>query len=296
MSIPMNDICICCHVTKYLKAGRAAGDEAQTMEFVRRIMEKLLKMPADMDSAWMGAMADQDMQEIYGTDPDALREEKKFSNRFALERLDTIESRIEKASDRVFAALQFAILGNYIDFSALRGEVDFSKLEALLDSYHTLDLDKACYEKFCSDLKAGKKLLYITDNAGEIVFDRILAERIKEVYPQLEITFCVRGGPVSNDATREDAKEAGISFPVIDNGTSIGGTVLKVAGEDLKQAVSQADVILAKGMGNAESMFGCGYNVYYGFLVKCPRFEEFFKKPKLAPMFIHDTYLENAPV
>lgn len=290
MSIPINDVCIQCHIDKVLEAGRAAGTEAQAMELARRTLQSILDAPADMDSAWLGGISDKDLQEIYGFDPDALREVKAFSNRFVLERLEEIERRIAKEEDPVFAALQFAILGNYIDFSALRGEVDFSELEGLLDAAHHMDLDKACYEKFCGDMKKGKKLLYLTDNAGEIVFDRVLAEKIKETYPHIDITVCVRGGPVSNDATRKDAEEAGIPFPVIDNGNSIGGTVLHLCSQELKDAFESADVILAKGMGNTESMFGCGYNVYYGFLVKCQRFVEYFRKPKLAPMFIHDTY------
>lgn len=290
MSIPLNDVCIRCHINKVLEAGRAAGTEEQTMELVRLTLQSILDAPADMDSAWLGGISDKHLQEIYGLDPDALKAEKEFSNQFALDRLAEVESRIQKAEDKVYGALQFAILGNYLDFSALRGEVDFSKMEALLDKAQTIDLDKDCYQRFCKDLQKGKKLLYLTDNAGEIVFDRVLAEQIKKAYPHIDITVCVRGGPVSNDATRRDAEQAGISFPVIDNGNSIGGTVMKLASPALKEAMETADVILAKGMGNTESMFRCGYNVYYGFLVKCQRFEDVFQKPRLTPMFIHDTY------
>ena len=81
----------------------------------------------------------------------------------------------------------------------------------------------------------------------------------------------------------------GIDFPVIDNGTAIGGTVIDLISQEAKQAIEDADVILAKGMGNTESMFGCGYNVYYAFLVKCDRFIQYFGKPKMTPMFIRDT-------
>lgn len=288
MSIPLNDVCIRCHINKVLEAGRAAGTEAQTMELARLTLQSILDAPADMDSAWLGGISDKHLQEIYGLDPDALKAEKAFSNQFALDRLADIKSRIQKAEDKVYAALQFAILGNYLDFNALRGEVDFSKMEELLDTAQNIQLDKACYERFCADLQKGKKLLYLTDNAGEIVFDRVLAERIKEAYPHIHITVCVRGGPVSNDATRKDAEEAGIPFPVIDNGNSIGGTVLHLASEELKEAFETADVILAKGMGNTESLWGCGYNVYYAFLIKCDRFIQVFQKPKLTPMFIRD--------
>jgi uncharacterized protein with ATP-grasp and redox domains len=152
----------------------------------------------------------------------------------------------------------------------------------------SMELDQDCYGRFCADLEKGKSLLYLTDNAGEIGFDRIFAEEIHRKYPHLAITFCVRGGPALNDATREDAAAVGIAFPVIDNGSTIAGTQLNMLGQEAKEAFESADVILAKGMGNTESMYGCGYNVYYAFLVKCARFMEFFQAPKMKPMFIRD--------
>ena len=288
MSIPINSLCVECHFRKRLALARELGTEEQAMTFARKVMQVLQDAPPEMDSTWLGSISDRLMQEMYGIDPDRLKAEKEFSNRFVLERLDAICRRIQAAPDPVYAALQFAVLGNYLDFSALQGEVSFDALETMLDSAQEIALDSDSYSDFCRDLAQKKKLLYITDNAGEIVFDRVLAEQLKQVYPHLDITFCVRGKPVSNDATREDAEAAGITFPVIDNGTAIGGTVLRFAGDALKQALEQADVIIAKGMGNTESLFGCGYNVYYAFLVKCERFIEFFGKPKLTPMFIKD--------
>jgi len=286
MSIPINSLCLECHFRKRLALARQLGDETQAMEYARKIMQELIDAPEDMDSTWLGSISDKLMQDIYGLDPDRLKKEKEFSNRFVLDRLDSIQKKIDEADDPVYAALQFAVLGNYLDFSALQGEVSFDRLEQMLADAALLDLDKECYRDFCNDLAAKTRLLYITDNAGEIVFDRLLAQELQKVYPHLEITFCVRGSAVSNDATRVDAEEAGIPFPVIDNGTAIGGTVLRFVGEELKNAMEKADVIIAKGMGNTESLFGCGYNVYYAFLVKCERFIQVFNKPKLTPMFI----------
>ena len=288
MSIPINSLCVQCIFRKRLTLARELGDEEKAMTLAKMLMQEIVKAPPEMDSTWLGSICDWQMQELYGLDPDRLKAEKEFSNRFVLERLGEISRRIQAAPDPVYAALQFAVLGNYLDFSALQGEVSFDALETMLDGAQELALDLDYYAQFCSDLSQKKKLLYITDNAGEIVFDRLLAEQLKAAYPHLEITFCVRGKPVSNDATREDAAAAGITFPVIDNGTAIGGTVLRFVGNELKQVMEQADVIIAKGMGNTESLFGCGYNVYYAFLVKCERFIEFFGKPKLTPMFIKD--------
>ena len=289
MSIPINTICIECHLKKRFALARQLGTEAETMEYAHRLMQILQDAPPEMDSTWLGMLSDGLLQEMFGLDPNRLKAEKEFSNRFVLERLPEIQSRIEAAPDPVYAALQFSVLGNYLDFSALQGEVSFEALETMLDSALELPLDKATYADFCHDLESKKTLLYLTDNAGEIVFDRLLGEQLQKQYPHLAITFCVRGSAVSNDATREDAQAVGIPFPVIDNGTAIGGTVLRFVGETLRQNFETADVILAKGMGNAESLFGCGYNVYYAFLVKCDRFIQFFQQPKLTPMFIHDS-------
>lgn len=286
MSIPINSVCIECHLKKRLALARELGDDNQATAYAKEILEVIAHAPEDMDSTWLGSISDGMMQRIYGLDPNRLREEKDFSNRFVLDRLPQVRSRIDQSQDPVYTALQFAVLGNYLDFSALQGEVSFQALEDMLASAEELALDKAQYESFCADLRKGKKLLYLTDNAGEIVFDRVLAEEIQKRFPHLEITFCVRGKPVTNDATRQDAAAAGITFPVIDNGTAIGGTVLRFVGEDLKKAMAEADVIVAKGMGNTESLWGSPYNIYYAFLVKCDRFMEYFQKEKFTPMFI----------
>ena len=284
----MNSVCVECLFRKRLKLARELGSDQQATATAKQIMEEFAKAPPEMDSAWMGAICDKLFQDIYGLAPDRLKEEKDFSNRFVLDRLEQIRERIQKAADPVYAALQFAVLGNYLDFSALQGEVNFDALEKMLDDALELPLDMEVYRQFCADLAKGKQLLYLTDNAGEIVFDRLMGEVLQKTYPHLKITFCVRGSAVSNDATRADAEIAGIPFPVIDSGNAIGGTVLRFAGPALQKAIAEADVILAKGMGNTESMYGCGYNVYYAFLVKCERFIQFFDKPKLTPMFIKD--------
>jgi len=284
----MNSLCVMCRLRKDLDTARSVGDEATATQFAKAHMQMFLDMPEGVDSAYFGARLEELFQKYYGLDSDRHRPEREQSNRFILERMELLRSRAKATEDPVYAGLQLSTLGNYIDFSALRGEVDFRVLDEMLDKGLEMELDRAAYARFCKDLEEKKKLLILTDNAGEIGFDRLLAELLKEKYPHLEITFCVRGGPISNDATREDAEAVGITFPVIDSGCAIGGTVIRCLGDEAKQALEDADVILAKGMGNTESMFGCGYNVYYAFLIKCDRFIQYFGKPKLTPMFVHD--------
>ena len=258
------------------------------MAFVKDLMRMYLEAPEGISSPWFTPQTADLLQKHYGLPEDRLRQEKLESNAFVLERMAAIREKAEKAADPVFAGLQLAVLGNYLDFSALAGQVSFDKLEEMLENALKMELDQNVYAQLCRELESGKKLLYLTDNAGEIGFDRIFAEQLARRYPHLEILFCVRGGITINDATREDAAAVGIPFPVIDNGNRVPGTQLDQLSGEAKQALEEADVILAKGMANCETMSGCGYNVYYAFLVKCQRFVSLFGKPMFTPMLVKE--------
>ena len=288
MSIAIDTQCVQCQLKRNLDLVRTLGTEEQAMAFAKRLMGLLIDAPADVASPWFGPSVAELLHEMYGLPLDRFREEKLVSNRFVLERLDQIRQKVETADDPVFAGLQFAILGNYLDFGALQGQVSFEKLDGMLDDALNMELDHEIYESLCRDLESGKRLLYLTDNAGEIGFDRILAEQIAKKHPQLEITFCVRGGIAQNDATREDAEAVGIPFPVIDNGNRVAGTQLDRLSAEAETALKTADVVIAKGMGNTETMFGCGYNVYYAFLVKCQRFVTVFGRHMFTPMLVKE--------
>ena len=288
MSIAIDSYCLLCHLRRNVELVRPLGTEQQTMAFAKDMMRMYLAAPEGVSAPWFSPQTAELLHKHYGLDIDRFRQEKIDSNRFVLERLPMLREKVASAEDPVFAGLQFAILGNYLDFSALQGQVSFAKLSQMLDNALDMELDQEVYGEFCRELEAGKRLLYLTDNAGEIGFDRIFAETIAQRYPHLEITFCVRGGIAQNDATREDAAAVGIPFPVIDNGNRVPGTQLDMLGQEAKQALERADVIFAKGMANTETMLGCGYNVYYAFLIKCQRFMDRFGKPMFTPMLVKE--------
>ena len=288
MRILFNSQCLQCHFNKNLQTARELGTDEQAMAFARELMDMYLKNPQASSALEFGPEVNALLSRYYGLEGDRFLAEKQLSNAFVLERMDTIRRRVMEAPDPVYAGLQFSILGNYIDFSALYGEVSFEKLDKLMDTALEMDLDRSVYTRLLSDLERGQRLLYLTDNAGEIGFDRIFAEAIQARFPHLEITFCVRGGPTLNDATREDAAAVGIPFPIIDNGNTIAGTMLKFLGSDAREALEHADVILAKGQANVETLLGSGYNIYFAFLVKCIRFQELFQKPKLTPLLLRE--------
>lgn len=273
-----------CLLSRHLKTARLHGDDVQVTAFARDLMKMMVDGPAEMAAPYYSPQIAELFHRHFGLPMDRYKQEKADSNAFALQHMDEVRQMVAESDDPLYAGLQCAILGNYLDFSALQGEVSFDKLHEMLTLSRTFEVDRGNYEALRRELAEGKTLLYLTDNAGEIGFDRIFAEQIHRQFPDLQITFCVRGGDALNDATREDAAAVGIPFPVIDNGNNIAGTVLSHISGECRDALYSADVILAKGQANVETLLGCGLNIYYAFLVKCGKFITEFQKPKLTPM------------
>ena len=290
MAVVAGTRCLLCQQERNIAAAQKLGTEEQATAFAKDLMRLLADAPTGAPAPWFTPGLTDLFHKHYGLSLDRYAQEKKDSNAFILARMDQIRQKVFSAADPVKAGLQFAILGNYIDFAALRDQVSFEKLDEMLESALEMELDKKNYVNLCAELERGGKLLYLTDNAGEIGFDRIFAEAIHAKYPQMAITFCVRGGYAANDATREDAAAVGIPFPIIDNGNRIPGTYLPELGAEAKAAMDDADVILSKGQGNVETLLGCGYNIYSAFLVKCPLFVERLGRAKLTPMLLKERY------
>ena len=286
----LNSQCILCLLKRHEETALKHGDQEQATAFIRDLMRLLTDGPEAMSAPYYTPGIARLFCDHYGLSEDRFAEEKEASNRYALSRFDKLTNLVRTAEDPLYAGLQAAILGNYIDFAALQGEVSFEKLDEMLELLHTIEVDRDTFAQLRADLESGRELLYLTDNAGEIVFDRVWLELIHDLFPNLAITVCVRGGPAQNDATLADAEAAGIPFPVIGNGTCISGTVLEMASPELKTAIERADVVISKGQANVETLLdtGHGCNIYFAFLVKCKRFIDRFGKEKLTPMLVHD--------
>ena len=288
MSVTMNSHCVDCLMGKHLKAARERGDAQTAFAYAKDIMRLFLEAEDDASSSRLGARINHLCEQYYHIHEDLFKNEKNYSNQFVLQRLDSVRQKVQNADDPVLTALQYAILGNYIDFSALGKSVSFDYLEQILQHPEDFAFDISEYDAFCKDLDHAKSLLYITDNAGEIGFDWVLADALSLRWPDLKITFCVRGMPIYNDATKEDYDFMGIPYPVIGNGSDIAGTDLKYINQEALNALNHADVIISKGMGNVETLYGEGYPVYFAFLVKCKRIAEVFEKPHMTPMFVKE--------
>lgn len=227
-------------------------------------------------------------REIFGFFPDMTELKRRYNHRM-LEMWDEIEGAVLSAPDPLLAALKYARAGNYIDFGAM-DDVDDQTLARILRNAQAGDVDEAEYRAFCADLDRAKHFLLVADNAGEIVLDKLFLKVLGETHPQLSRTVLVRGLPTSNDATPQDAAEIGLSdvARVIGNGTDIAGTEMRFISEEARKALEEADVILAKGQGNFETLNGCGLNVYYIFLNKCAWFVKRFATERFAGMFVSE--------
>ena len=196
--------------------------------------------------------------------------------------------------DYMKEALRLARIGNYIDFGALN-EVNEKTLGELFAESENDTVDETEWAALKADLQKAKALVYLTDNCGEIVADKLFIKEIQKVYPGLDVAVIVRGQDVLNDATMEDAKAVGLTeiAKVIGNGSAIAGNSLGYISAEAEELIRTADVVISKGQGNFESLNGCGLNIYYLFLCKCDWFVRRFKMKRLAGILINDRNLEK---
>ncbi len=219
---------------------------------------------------------------------------KKEYNKLLISMEEEILSYIYNSEDKLLTALKYAMVGNFIDFGAM-DNVDIDKLKNLIENAPKQVIDIKEYENFLEELKNAKKIVYIVDNAGEIVFDKIFIKVIKEIYSDLIIDVIVRGKPAYNDATIIDAEEVGLCniVNVVENGTDIPGTQLNKINIKSKEIIDNADLIISKGQGNFETLFSCGMNIYYIFLCKCDLFTTRFNIEKFNGIFINEKNVKD---
>lgn len=214
---------------------------------------------------------------------------KRKYNDLMLSMENALRSEIEQAADPLAKALVIARTGNYIDFGAMN-HVEQEKLLALLTDSEMRKEDVPAYESFLKECAAGKTFLLVCDNCGEIVLDKLMIEQLRKRFPDLSVKALVRGTEVLNDATEEDAEYVGLDrlATIVSNSNAVAGTIYEMLPAEAKQALDEADVILAKGQGNYESMSGQGRHIFYEFLCKCDLFTSRFRVPKLTGIFIEE--------
>lgn len=280
--------CIHCLVRRQAEGIKQEQDEEKKADYLREVLGIIAagakEEPAPVLLSRIGRL-----HEAYFGKPFSFETLKKGYNAMMLEREERLREKIQGAADPLALALRYAQVGNYIDFGAL-DSVDDAKLEAFLERAEGLPLPEATVHTFREELRRAKKLVYLTDNCGEIVLDKLLLEAIAETAPQAERVIIVRGEPVLNDATMADAEQVGLTAlgKVMPNGTNIAGTYLPMLSAAAKAELEGADLIIAKGQGNFESLHGCGLNLYYIFLCKCQWFMERFGLPQFSGVFLRE--------
>ena len=217
------------------------------------------------------------------------KEIKEKYNNLVLSMEDSLRNRIEASENPLVQALIFARAGNYIDFGAMN-EVDEETFLSLFEERKLQDKESKVLESFLDQCGKARSFLLIADNCGEIVLDKLFLEQLQKSCPELQISVLVRGGEVLNDATREDAEYAGLDkvAEIISSGVPVAGTIYEMLPDQAKKVLDHADVILAKGQGNYESLSRQGRHIFYSFLCKCELFTERFQVPKFTGIFVEE--------
>lgn len=284
--------CIECLVRRQFALARRHGDGEKADAYLRDVLRIILEAPWGVAAPWLtGAFARAYAR--YWPGDDAYAQLKRDSNDLVLSLLPQVRAQVSAAADPLAMALQFSRTGNFLDFGILTPETARAALESALAETPAMTLDPVHYGRLLEDLAAAKFLLILGDNAGEIAFDTVLVEALRQRFPGLSIAYCVRGENTLNDATREDAAYVGMDrlVPILDNGSAISGTELGYLGDELQDAMDHADVILSKGSGNFECLAGCGYNIYYVFMCKCRRLSQILSVPNMTGQFLREREL-----
>ena len=254
--------CIPCFFEQAIRAGRISTKDEK---LVKRITDQLGLMLNEIslnDSPpEIGRLIYNKVSEISGN-PDPYRKIKHECTQQALELYPILKTKVQESDDPLLTAIRLAIAGNIIDFGASASfDMDETIDEVLQKDFAIFD-----YSVFKKNLKASEEVLYIGDNAGETVYDKLLIEQLYK-----PVTYVVRDKPIINDATIEDAKQAGIDkvAVIVSSGTDAPGTILKRCNKEFMKLLNSNMFIISKGQGNYEGLSNERYKIFFLLKVKC---------------------------
>ena len=258
--------CIPCFIRQALEAARmATPDEAVCEQVLRRVLELATSMDMSRTPPEMAQKIHRIIREVCGVADPYLEVKDRF-NRLALDMLPGLQKRVESSADPFDTAVRLALAGNIIDFGTpgTMAEADVSRT---VEESLTVPLHGWSPARMKTAVDRAGSILYLGDNAGEIVFDRLLIEQIG---PE-KVTFAVRGGPAINDALRADADFTGVSemVRVIDSGVDAPGTPLSLCSPEFLKEVAATDLVVSKGQGNYETLSDLDRPVFFLVRVKC---------------------------
>ena len=274
----MNQACFECDYKQVDKVAQLVQMDEMEKSALKKEVQAYLKQ-CDMQQSNPAIMA-----EIWSLitkrihQPDPYASIKHEYNQKMLAWLPEIQAAIGQDLNKV---LKVAIAANLIDFSA-KDLLEDEQVRQFLLNAPTLQLAHDDSMSLFASVHHAKRLLYLGDNCGEIVIDRYLIECLKQFYPQIEVTYAVRGKAIVNDVTLQDADEIGMSVVarIISNGDGSLGTVLERTSEAFQDTFAKAEVVIAKGQGNYEGLKGCRKeNLYFLFMSKCALVSHWAKVP-----------------
>ncbi|MCF7970759.1 MAG: ARMT1-like domain-containing protein [Methylococcaceae bacterium] len=254
--------CYPCLLRQALSAARCSGaSDNQQHSILLKTMKELSVFPTSSTPPQLAYRIHQCVQQLT-SNLDPYRDDKDQATQQALALYPELKKKVSAASDPLEMAVRIAIAGNIIDL----GVADSYDLDATLKRVLTEDFAINDLAALRSALAQNLSVLYIADNAGETVFDRVLIESIVG-----SVTYVVKSGPIINDATYEDAVAAGIDqvATIIDNGSNAPGTLFEQCSEAFRQRFAQADLIIAKGQANYESLSDSSAPIFFLLQAKC---------------------------
>lgn len=286
----LNPQCISCLLNKHLKDIPRDFTATQKTEY----MQGILKIIGNADISTSAPEIVEQINEFKATlgETSDFSEIKKYFNELMLSLEKEIEVQIETSKNPLKTALKYAMVGNFIDFGAM-DNIQEEKLKENLNNAKSIYINDDEFKKFESEISSAQSIVYLIDNCGEIVLDKLLIKQILRINSGVKIDVIVRGNPVLNDCTIDDANQVGLDklVSVTSNGTAIPGTVLNKISPKAKRLIDNAALIISKGQGNFETLHHCGKNIYYLFLCKCKLFAERFGVKQFVGMFLNDRNL-----
>lgn len=267
--------CIPCFFRQALEASALAGaDEALRKKILDKVAEALPGFSLESSPPLMAKIIHSAVKE-YTLKEDPYAEVKAKSNALALGAYAALKEKVATSGDRLGKAVEIAIAGNIIDFGAknrlnVQDEIN-NILEREADKLTEERQGLFEFDKFKKVLKSSASILYLADNAGETVFDRVLLEQIRDMGGK-RVIYAVKESPIINDALRKDAIDAGLGTlsEIISSGSDAPGTLLDICSSDFLERYNNADMVISKGQGNFEALSSPGREVFYLFMAKCP--------------------------
>lgn len=284
----LNSKCIGCLLGKHLNNYPKTASDSEQLEYTQKLLNILANAEKEKSAPEILFLINNLQKDMFWV-ADDFTNEKKYFNSLMLSLEEEINRYIKSSKKPLKTALNLALLGNYIDFGAM-DTVDEEKLKSSLKNAENLAYPDREFENLEKDLKNAKNLVYLTDNCGEILLDKLFINTIKEIFQDINVTVIVKGAPVLNDATMDDALQVGMESvaTVIDNGSAIAGTCLSDISKTAIEYINNADLIISKGQANFETLRYSKKNIYYVFMCKCAMFAERFGVERMSGMLLND--------